>query len=56
VFCKQSEPEVEHEYERKGALNLIAAFDIRTGKVWGKTYERKRQLELIAFLGTGSVG
>lgn len=41
---------VEHEYERKGALNLFAAFDTRTGKVWGQTYERKRQVELIAFL------
>ena len=41
---------VEHEYERKGALNLFAAFDTRTGKVWGQTYERKRQQEFIAFL------
>lgn len=41
---------VEHEYERKGALNLFAAFDTRTGKVWGKTYERKRQVEFIDFL------
>lgn len=24
---------VEHEYERKGALHLFAAFDTRTGKV-----------------------
>lgn len=41
---------VEHEYQRKGALNLFAAFDTRTGKVWGQTYERKRQQEFIAFL------
>ena len=41
---------VEHEYERKGALNLFAAFDTRTGQVWGQTYERKRQEEFIAFL------
>lgn len=41
---------VEHEYERKGALNLFAAFDTRSGKVWGQTYERKRQEEFIAFL------
>jgi transposase len=46
----QSVMKVEHEYERKGALNLFAAFDTRTGKVWGQTYERKRQVELIAFL------
>lgn len=41
---------VEHEYERKGALNLFAAFDTRTGKVYGRTAERKRQAEFIAFL------
>lgn len=41
---------VEHEYQRKGALNLFAAFDTRTGKVWGQTYERKRQEEFIEFL------
>lgn len=42
---------VEHEYERKGALNLFAAMDIRKGKVYGKTYKRKRQKEFIDFLG-----
>ena len=41
---------VEHEYERKGALNLFGAFDTRTGKVYGRTAERKRQVEFIAFL------
>lgn len=41
---------VEHEYERAGALNLLAAFDTRSGRVWGKTYDRKRQVELIDFL------
>jgi transposase len=41
---------VEHEYQRKGALNLLAAFDTRTGKVYGTTAERKRQVEFIAFL------
>lgn len=41
---------VEHEYQRKGALNLFAAFDTRTGKVYGMTAERKRQVEFIAFL------
>jgi transposase len=46
----KSTMKVEHEYERKGALNLFAAFDTRTGKVWGQTYERKRQVEFIAFL------
>ncbi len=42
--------QVEHEYERKGALNLFAAFDTRTGKVYGHTAERKRQKEFIDFL------
>ncbi len=41
---------LEHEYERKGAVNLFAAFDTRTGKVWGLSYERKRQEEFIDFL------
>jgi len=41
---------VEHEYERKGALNLFAAFDTRTGKVYGQCYDRKRQAEFIQFL------
>jgi transposase len=41
---------VEHEYERKGALNLFAAFDTRSGKVYAATAERKRQVEFIAFL------
>jgi transposase len=41
---------VEQEYERKGALNLFAAFDTRTGKVYAMTAPRKRQVELIAFL------
>jgi len=41
---------VEHEYGRCGALNLFAAFDTRTGKVYGMTASRKRQAEFIAFL------
>ncbi len=41
---------VEHEYGRCGALNLFAAFDTRTGKVYGSTASRKRQSEFIAFL------
>lgn len=41
---------VEHEYDRKGALNLFAAFDTRTGKVYAHTAERKRQKEFIEFL------
>jgi transposase len=41
---------VEHEYGRCGALNLFAAFNTRTGEVYGMTAARKRQVELIAFL------
>jgi transposase len=41
---------VEHEYGRCGALNLFAAFDTRTGKVYGLTATRKRQVEFIALL------
>ena len=41
---------IEHEYARCGALNLFAAFDTRTGKVYGHTAGRKRQGEFIAFL------
>lgn len=41
---------VEHEYQRKGALNLFAAFDTRSGQVHACTAERKRQVEFIAFL------
>jgi transposase len=41
---------LEHEYGRCGALNLFAAFNTRTGKVYGMTAERKRQEEFIAFL------
>ena len=41
---------VEHEYTRRGALNLLAGFDTRTGQVYATTAERKRQVEFITFL------
>jgi transposase len=41
---------IEHEYKRAGALNLFAAFDTRSGKVYGHCYDRKRQREFMAFL------
>jgi hypothetical protein len=41
---------VEHEYTRAGALTLLAAFDTRSGKVYGHCYDRKRQREFMAFL------
>ena len=51
LAAKQDQPtRVEHEYGRCGALNLFAAFDTRSGKVYGQTAGRKRQAEFIAFL------
>jgi transposase len=41
---------VEQEYQRCGALNLLSAFDTRSGQVFGVTAERKRQIEFIALL------
>jgi transposase len=41
---------VEQEYTRCGALNLLTAFDTRTGKVWGVAAQRKRQVEFIELL------
>lgn len=41
---------IEHEYERGGALNLFAAFDSRSGKVFGMTAPRKRAVEFLAFM------
>jgi transposase len=42
--------QVEHEYGRAGATHLFAAFDTRTGRVYGVTARRKRQLEYLALL------
>jgi transposase len=41
---------VEHEYVRAGALNLLAAFDTRTGEVIGLCRKRKRMAEFIELL------
>lgn len=41
---------LEHEYERKGALQLFAAFDTRTGEVTAILRRRKRQVEFIELL------
>ena len=46
--CPRRPVQVEHEYGRCGALNLFAAFDTRTGKVYGHTAERKMERQLIA--------
>src|SRR5262245_19189260 len=41
---------LEHEYQRKGSLQLFAAFDTRTGEVIGILRQRKRQAEFIELL------
>jgi transposase len=41
---------LESEYSRAGALNLLAAFDTRTGEVIGICRRRKRMTELIELL------
>ena len=41
---------IEHEYLRKGAFNLFAAFNTRTGEVTGIFRRRKRQLEFLELL------
>jgi transposase len=42
--------QVEHEYGRAGATHLFAAFDTRSGRVYGVTTRRKRQVEYLALL------
>ncbi len=42
--------QVEHEYRRAGATHLFAAFDTRSGQVYGLTLRRKRQVEYLALL------
>lgn len=42
--------QVEHEYTRAGAVHLFAAFDTRSGHVYGLTFRRKRQVEYLALL------
>ena len=42
--------QVEHEYGRAGAVHLFAAFDTRSGQVYGLTFRRKRQVEYLALL------
>jgi transposase len=40
----------EHASKRAGARTLFAAFDTRSGKVYGPWYDRQRQPAFIAFL------
>jgi transposase len=42
--------QVEHEYRRAGATHLFAAFDTRSGRVYGVTTRRKRQIEYLTLL------
>ena len=42
--------QVEHEYARAGATHLFAAFDTRSGRVYGVTVRRKRQIEYLTLL------
>jgi transposase len=42
--------QLEHEYARKGARTLFAAFNTRTAQVIGACCARKRQVEFIALL------
>jgi transposase len=41
---------LEHEYTRKGALQLFAAFNTRTGDITAILRRRKRQIEFIELL------
>ena len=42
--------QVEHEHGRAGATHLFAAFDTRSGRVYGVTTRRKRQVEYPSLL------
>ena len=42
--------QIEHEYQRAGATHLFAAFDTRSGQVYGVTTRRKRQVEYLSLL------
>jgi hypothetical protein len=42
--------QVEHEYRRAGATHPFAAFDTRSGQVYGVTTRRKRQVEYLTLL------
>ncbi len=40
----------KHDYKRHGTVSLYAAFDILTGQVIGRTTQRHRAKEFLAFL------
>jgi transposase len=39
-----------HDYDRHGTLSLFAALNVATGEVLGKTHQRHRSTEFVAFL------
>lgn len=43
---------VEHEYERQGALNLLATLDVHSGQVFGRCYETRGKEAMRDFLDT----
>ncbi len=48
---KQSRPErIDFNYKRHGVLNLFAAFNVKDGKVYGKTAERKKAPDFLEFM------
>jgi transposase len=40
----------DYEYKRHGTLSLLAALEVRTGKVYGATFPHHTQVEFVAFL------
>lgn len=40
----------EFEYKRHGHIDLLAVFEVSSGKVYGLTYERHRQIEFLDFM------
>lgn len=41
---------LDSEYERRGAVQLIAAYQVGTGWVFGRCYDRKRKVEFYNFI------
>lgn len=41
---------IEYEYIRHGTLDLLAAFEVNSGWVFGRCYHRHRAVELVYFL------
>ncbi len=40
----------EYEYVRHGTLDLLAAFQVATGRTWGRCYHQHRAVDLVDFL------